>query len=77
MEGGGNEGMGEGRPKTVDVIAMPAVVATTCSRKMTPVHEGGGILPPLPLPTMMTAGQIFWQQLIDVNINAPAMAEPG
>jgi hypothetical protein len=51
MEGGGNEGMGEGQPKMVDVVAMPAIIAikTTCSRKMTPMHEGGASsLPPLP-----------------------------
>jgi hypothetical protein len=50
-EGGGNEGMGEGRPKTVDVIVMPTViaVATTHSRKTRPAYEGGGSsLLPLP-----------------------------
>jgi hypothetical protein len=46
------KGWGEGRPKMVDVIAMPAVVAiaTTHSRTTAPAHEGGGSsLPPLPL----------------------------
>jgi hypothetical protein len=52
--------MGEGRPKTVDVIAMPAVVAvaTTRSRKTMPAHEGGGSsLPPLPSQPQQ------WQQV--------------
>jgi hypothetical protein len=52
MEGGENEGMGEGWPKTVNVVAIPAVVAiaTTRRRKTKPAHEGGGSsLPPLPL----------------------------
>ncbi len=36
-EGGGNEQMGEGWPKKVDIVAIPVVVAiaTTHSRKMT------------------------------------------
>jgi hypothetical protein len=44
--------MGEGWPKTVDIVAMPAIIAvvTTGSRKTMPAHEGGGsFLPPLPL----------------------------
>jgi hypothetical protein len=51
MDGGENEGMGEGQLKTVDVIEMPAIVAiaTIRSRKMMPVHEGrGSSLLPLP-----------------------------
>ncbi len=50
-EGGGNEGMGEGQPKTVDIVAMPADIAiatTTHGRKTMPAHKGGGSsLPPL------------------------------
>jgi hypothetical protein len=51
MEGGVNEGIGEGWPKMVDVFAMPTVfaVAAICRRKTKPAHEGrGSFLPPLP-----------------------------
>ncbi len=36
--------MGEGRPKTVYLVVMPAIVAfaTTHSRKRKPAHDGGG-----------------------------------
>ncbi len=55
--------MGEGRPKTVEVVVMPAVVAIaiTHSRKMTPAHEGrGSSLPPLPLqPRQRQQVQIY------------------
>jgi hypothetical protein len=72
--------MGEGWPKVMDVVVMPAIaaVATTRSRKMTPAHEGrGSSLPPLPLqPQQRQQVQFFWQQPNDVNINTPATAEP-
>ena len=43
-EGGGEEGMGKGRPKMVDVVATPAIVAVVATRrrKTKPAHEGGG-----------------------------------
>jgi hypothetical protein len=63
MEERGNEGMGEGWPKTVGAIAMPAVdaVATNRRRKTKPAHEGGGSsLPPSAIATTMTtADPIF------------------
>jgi hypothetical protein len=44
MEVGGNEGMGEGWLKTVDVIVMPTIVAfaTTHSRKKSLCMRAGG-----------------------------------
>ena len=78
MRGWGRE---EGRTKTVDVVAMPAIitVATTRGRKTMPVYEGGGSSsPPLPSqPQQRQQIQYFWQQRNDVDVNAPMTAKPG
>jgi hypothetical protein len=65
----------------VDIVALPAVIANVInrSRKITPAHEGrGSSLPPLlSQPQRQQQVRFFWHQPNNVEVNAPATAEPG